>query len=111
MKLGCLWLLVASVSVAAPKKPAAVVLLLDRSAALIDSEKAAALAAVDALAPDDQIAIIALDKEASIVVPLQAASNRSRIAKAITSLQASDGRLLFPPLEEADRALAQSRLS
>jgi Ca-activated chloride channel family protein len=59
----------AAVADAAPKrKPGAVVVVIDRSGSMqgpkLEAAKAAALATLDALAPDDQIAIVAFDSEA-----------------------------------------------
>ena len=117
MRWAWMWLVVASTAIGAPKKheQAAVVLLLDRSGSMqgpkLDAAKAAALAAVDALDPVDQIAIISFDSDASVLVPLQRASNKKQIAKAIAKLESGGGTWIMPALKEADAALKDLRLS
>ena len=100
---------------AGPKRhePGALVLVLDRSASMkgtkLDALKDAAIAGVGALDPNDQVAIIAVDHEADVVVPLQRAANRQEIAKKIARLEAGGGTNVLPGLRAAVDVLHHSK--
>ena len=100
---------------AAPSKhrPAALVLLIDRSGSMqgtkLEAAKSAALAAIDVLDATDQVAVITLDSEAKVVVPLQAASNRKQIAQLLAKVDAGGGTAFLPGLSAALAALADSK--
>ncbi len=118
MRVACACVIVAamvSVADAKPKRdPAALVLVLDRSGSMqgpkLDAAKQAALAAVDALAPGDQIAIVAFDSDVSVVVPLQPASHRTEIGKLIGKIEPGGGTNIYPGLEAAFDLLGTSKL-
>jgi uncharacterized protein with von Willebrand factor type A (vWA) domain len=99
----------------ARKQSAALVLLIDRSGSMqgakLDSAKAAALAAVDALAPDDQVAIIAFDSNTTTYVPLQRAGERKSIAMGIGRIQAGGGTAFLPALRAAYTMLKPLKLA
>jgi uncharacterized protein with von Willebrand factor type A (vWA) domain len=73
--------------------------------------KAAALAALAALAPDDQVAVVVFDSEAEVLVPLQRAANRARIARAIGKLRPEGGTNLYTGLKAAHELLRASTLT
>lgn len=83
----------------------ALALVIDRSGSMtgpkLDLTKQAARATADAMAPSDQIAVIAFDNQASPVVPLQAAANRQRIARDIGRIAAAGGTNILSGLREA----------
>ncbi|HSK03989.1 MAG TPA: VWA domain-containing protein [Kofleriaceae bacterium] len=94
--------LAAPASADAPKArraPGALVLAIDRSLTMqgpgLAAMKAAALASIAALAPDDQVAVVAFDSEAAIVAPLQRAGSRARIARALQALRSEGGTNLY----------------
>lgn len=114
MRAAILFLLVASVAAAAPKhKPGAVVLVVDRSGSMqgpkLEAAKEAILATVTQLAPDDQIAIVVFDSEASVLVPLT--KPNKAIAKDVAKLQAGGGTNLLPALQSAFDILKPLKLA
>jgi Mg-chelatase subunit ChlD len=71
----------------------------------------AAIKAIGALTPKDEVTVIAFAGEHATVVPLTRCENRASIESALRSIQASGGTNMFPALEEARRELAKSRSS
>ena len=71
----------------------------------------AAIKAVGALTPKDEVTVIAFAGEHTTVVPLTRCENRASIESALRSIQASGGTNMFPALEEARKELAKSRSS
>src|SRR5690348_2760811 len=71
--------------------PRAVVLVVDRSGSMqggkLEGAKAAAVASLGVLAPDDQFALVTFDSEAVVFVPLQPVANAKQITKTIARLQ------------------------
>jgi Mg-chelatase subunit ChlD len=106
----------ASSAVAAPRKhqPCALVLVLDKSGSLkgepLEALKKAAIASVGALHSDDEVAVLAVDHEAEVLVPLQRVSNRKKIAADISRLQAGGGTNVVPGLKAAYDLLRDSKL-
>ncbi len=100
---------------AAPTKhrPGALVLLLDRSGSMkgarLDAAKTAALAAVYALDPTDQVAIVTFDTDADVVVPLQSAGNQKPIAQQIAKIESGGGTAFVPALSAALAELGNSK--
>ncbi len=96
----------------ARRSPGALVLVIDRSLTMqgpsLAAMKTAALASVAALAPDDQLAVVAFDSEAEIVVPLQRPAKHARIARAIGSIRPEGGTNLYTGLRAAHSLLAAS---
>ncbi len=83
----------------------ALALVIDRSGSMtgpkLELTKQAARATADAMAPSDQIAVIAFDNQASPVVPVQSAANRPRIARDIGRITAGGGTNILSGLREA----------
>jgi uncharacterized membrane protein len=71
----------------------------------------AAIKAVGALTPKDEVTVIAFAGEHTTVVPLTRCENRASIESSLRSIQASGGTNMFPALEEARKELAKSRSS
>ncbi len=99
-------LAMAATADATPKrKPAALVILIDRSSSMqgprLDVARAAALAAIDGLGPDDQISVIAFDSRATLVARLLSPRNRKWIAFDLSTLSARGGTALVPALQLA----------
>ncbi len=96
----------AATAASAPKRqPGAVVIAIDRSGSMqgpkLEAAKAAALATLDALAPDDQIAILVFDSEATLLSKLRPARDRKAIAADLAHLQAGGGTTFVPALQLA----------
>jgi hypothetical protein len=72
--------------------------------------KQAALACLDALDPSDQLAVVAVDHEADLLVPLQRPANRTVIAKAVSRLESGRGTNVVPGLKKAFDLLRESRI-
>jgi Ca-activated chloride channel homolog len=91
----------------------ALALVIDRSGSMggakMDLTKQAARATAEMLPPDDQIAVIAFDSQATTVVPLQRAANRLRIATDIGRIQATGGTNILAGLREALEQLGAAR--
>jgi Mg-chelatase subunit ChlD len=106
-----LLVLACAIAGAAPKHrdPAAFVFVIDRSGSMkgakLDAAKQAALAAVDALGPEDRVAIVVFDSEASVLVRLSRAADRKRIAQQLARLETGGGTNLLPALREAFETL------
>jgi uncharacterized membrane protein len=71
----------------------------------------AAIKAIGALTPKDEVTVIAFAGEHTTVVPLTRCENRAGIESSLRSIQASGGTNMFPALEEARRELSKSRSS
>jgi Ca-activated chloride channel family protein len=110
-------LALATVAGAAPKKhaPGALVLVLDRSGSMqgpkLDTVRDGALAAIEALDPADQVAVITFDSEARLAIPLQPAANKKAIAKELAKLDAGGGTAFLPALQSAEKVLHDSKLA
>ncbi|MES1210238.1 MAG: VWA domain-containing protein, partial [Pseudomonadota bacterium] len=91
----------------------ALALVIDRSGSMagakMDLTKKAARATADMLPPDDLITVVAFDREATTVVPLQRAANRSRIATDIARIQPTGGTNILAGLREAVDHLIAAR--
>jgi Ca-activated chloride channel family protein len=100
---------------AAPKRhePGALAFVLDRSRSMkgptFDAVKEAVVAGIDVLDPSDQVAIVTVNSDADVLVPLQPAS-RDEIAKKLSRLEASGGTYVLPGLRVAFEALRRSKL-
>lgn len=90
-------------------------LVIDRSGSMsglpMEMAKEAAKAAVDTLAADDLISVIAFDTAPSRAVKMQHVRNRSRIKSEIARIQAGGGTEIFPALDAAyqDLSVTQAR--
>jgi len=71
----------------------------------------AAIKAIGALTPRDEVTVIAFAGEHTTIVPLTRCENRASIESSLRSIQASGGTNMFPALEEARKELAKSRSS
>ncbi|MGO9310497.1 MAG: VWA domain-containing protein [Spirochaetia bacterium] len=74
----------------------------------LDVVKSAALAAIESLNPFDKAGVIAFDADWQWAVPLTRAGDAQKIAADLATLTAGGGTLIYPALEEADRALSGS---
>ncbi|HUJ74602.1 MAG TPA: VWA domain-containing protein, partial [bacterium] len=74
----------------------------------LDVVKSAALAAIESLNPFDRAGVIAFDADWQWAVPLTSAGDVQKITDGLATLEAGGGTVMYPALEEADRALAQS---
>lgn len=95
--------------------PSALVIVIDKSGSMqgpkLESTKAAILATVEALDPDDQVAVVVFDSQATVMVQLQRAANQKQIAAEVGRLQSGGGTNIFPGLKDAFSVLATSRLA
>ncbi|MBC8134066.1 MAG: VWA domain-containing protein [Deltaproteobacteria bacterium] len=91
----------------------ALALVIDRSGSMngpkMDLTKQAARGTAEMLPVDDQIAVIAFDSQATIIVPLQRAANRLRIATDIGRIQPTGGTNILAGLREAVDQLTTAR--
>ncbi len=92
----------------------ALVLVIDKSGSMssedkLDLVKEAARATARALDPSDELGVIAFDSAPHVLVRLQPAANRIRIASDIRRLAAGGGTNAVPALREAYLQLAGSR--
>jgi len=74
----------------------------------LDVVKSAALSAIQSLNPFDRVGVIAFDADWLWAVPLTNAGDLSGITAELATLSADGGTIMYPALEEADRALASS---
>jgi Mg-chelatase subunit ChlD len=83
----------------------ALALVIDRSGSMqgpkLEAAKESARVTAEVLSPNDIIAVVAFDSEASTYVRPQRASNRMRISAEISRLQSGGGTNIFPGLREA----------
>jgi uncharacterized membrane protein len=91
----------------------ALALVIDKSGSMsgpkMDLTKDAARATAEAMPPADQIAVIVFDSQATPVVRLQRAANRTRILADIGRIQASGGTNILAGLREAVDELVPAR--
>jgi uncharacterized membrane protein len=91
----------------------ALALVIDKSGSMsgpkMDLTKEAARATAEAMPPSDQIAVIVFDSQATPVVRLQRAANRTRILADIGRIQASGGTNILAGLREAVDELVPAR--
>ena len=83
----------------------ALVLVIDRSdsmaGAKLEAAKESARVTAEVLSERDQLAVVAFDDEAKVLVQLQPATNRTRISADIARLTSGGGTNIFVGLEEA----------
>src|SRR5437764_394237 len=74
----------------APQKSVAAILVIDRSGSMsgnkLETAKAAARAVVESLSPDDTVAVVAVDRAAAVIIPVQRAANRLAITTEVARL-------------------------
>ncbi len=92
------------------EKPSmAMALVIDKSGSMegmpIELAKQAAKAAVELLSPQDQVAVVAFDGQASIICPMSSAADSSSICSNIDSLAAGGGTYMYPGMETAYQML------
>jgi Mg-chelatase subunit ChlD len=89
----------------------ALVLVIDRSGSMqgqkLEAAKDSARASAEVLSPNDYIAVVAFDSEATVLVRPTRASNKTRISADISRLQAGGGTNIYPGLKEAFDILQQ----
>ncbi|MEI6914904.1 MAG: VWA domain-containing protein, partial [Armatimonadota bacterium] len=69
----------------------------------------AAIACIDAIQPNDKIAVIACDSDPKLVSPMRAASQKSAIIYDISSIRAGGGGIMcFPSLKRSNEILSQA---
>jgi Mg-chelatase subunit ChlD len=85
--------------------PLAVVLVIDRSGSMrgakLEAAKESARVTAEVLDPNDTLAVVAFDSEATVVVRPQRASNKMRISADIARLTDGGGTNIYPALNEA----------
>ncbi len=88
----------------------ALMLVIDKSGSMsgqkVDVAKEAAIAAVELLSERDLVGVIAFDGDPYTVVDLQSAANKMGIVQNIEHIEAGGGTSMYPPLEQAQQALA-----
>ncbi len=115
-------MLMVAVAAAGPKTakkakhvPGALVIVIDKSGSMqgpkLESTKAAILATVEALHPEDQVAVVVFDSGSTVLVQLQRAANRTRISAEIDRVRSGGGTNIFPGLKDAFGVLADSKLA
>lgn len=91
----------------------ALALVIDRSGSMsgtkMELTKEAARATAQMLPLDDQIAIVAFDSQATVIVPMQRAANRLRIATDIGRIQPTGGTNILAGLREGVDQLGRAR--
>ena len=87
------------------RETGALVLLIDRSGSMqgpkLDAAKDAAKAAASALHPDDMVAVVAFDSEATDFLKPTKAGSKAEINKSLDRLTAGGGTSFYPGLKEA----------
>ncbi len=83
----------------------ALALVIDRSGSMqgpkLEAAKESARVTAEVLSPNDYIAVVAFDSEATVYVRPQRAANRMRISSDIARLTSGGGTNIFPGLKEA----------
>lgn len=83
----------------------AIVLVMDKSGSMngakLEAAKESARVTAEVLSPNDYIAVVAFDSEATVYVRPQRAANRMRISAEISRLTPNGGTNIFPGLKEA----------
>jgi Mg-chelatase subunit ChlD len=96
-------------------KPAAVVLVLDRSGSMsgsrIEAAREAASATRAALPYGSEIAVVAFDSDARVAVTLRDVSDEAEIQKGIDTITPGGGTDLYPALDLAHAILTHTQLS
>ncbi|MBI4617032.1 MAG: VWA domain-containing protein [Planctomycetes bacterium] len=89
---------------------AALVLVIDKSGSMegekIRMAKESAIAAAEALAPEDYLGVVAFDAEPYWVLPLTLAKSRDRVENLVARLATGGDTYLYPALIQAHEALA-----